>query len=111
MSMASADEMAAMAMESQAQRSVKLVQGLQNDIAERDTMIEKYRSRNNELSAENETYKSQNEQLTTRIAENEKALQAAANQAAEARVVADDQIKLTQRLMDVNARLSANQKI
>ena len=106
LSLAPADELA----EAQAQRTLTMVKGLQNDIAEREVQIENYRSENGSLTIDNNTYKMQNDNLNKAIAAHKNALQFANKQTAEAKAITEDQAKLIQRLMEENARLSANQR-
>lgn len=110
MSMAPPNEMAAMAIEAQAQRTLTMVKGLQRDVEGRDAKIAKHESRKSDLLVVNDVYKTQIDALNKAIEDKTKALQSAEKQAAEAKGITEDQAKLIERLMKENARLSANQK-
>lgn len=111
-SMASGDEMATMAIESQAQRTLSMVRGLQKNIAERDIAIEDYKAKNDALNAANSQFKGENAELKNKNADSEKALKAVEKRAAESKAILEDQNKLIDRLMKDNARLlEANEKV
>ena len=106
MSMASADELA----EAQAQRTLSMIKGLQSDIAERDVRIVNCEAEKSEAVSAKNAYKIQIDGMNKTVAAQGNALDFANKQAAEAKAITEDQAKLIQRLMEGNARLSANQK-
>lgn len=110
-SMAPGNEMAAIAIESQAQRTLSMVKGLQSDVAQRDTIIEDFTAKNEALIATNECFKTENADLKTKVTEVERAFKAVEKRAIESKEILEEQNKLIDRLMKGNARfLEASQK-
>ena len=109
LAMASADELAAIAIESQAERTLGMVDGLQEEIAQRDMAIENYKAKNTALVAANESYSIKNQDLNRAVAAHKKGVDGAGKQAADAKGIIDDQGALIETLMEENARLVANQ--
>ena len=135
-SMSHPEEAAKIGMETQAQRHLNMVKGLQADVAQHAKAAASASVRCKQLENANESLKALKEKLTRQsedgnrkaltdanaklksevdqlreeVTEKDKKLRAAASKAAEATSISDDQARLINKLLDENARLAGNQK-
>lgn len=107
MTMAAPDGFAAFALEAQARQVLAMVNGLQQDVAEKDALIADRQQAEDELSQAIGQYKDEATEAQKTIEDLRASLEASKVRASEAQGVLDSQSDLIKRLMQENARLSA----
>ena len=108
------NEAVAVAVETQAERTLGMVKGLQNEVEECNATITKLKAQNEELVSANGNAVGQARQLGNELDETKAKLQAVEAKATEEKAITDQQSQLIQKLMSTNARLSglgANEKV
>ena len=94
------------AVEAQAERTLGMVKGLQNEVTECNATITKLKAQNEELVSANDNAMGQARQLGSELDETKAKLQVVEAKATEEKAITDQQNQLIQKLMSTNARLS-----
>lgn len=111
MSNSATGQAVAVAVQVQAQSSLNLVHGLQNDVVERDKIIENYKAEEEKLASDHDKLKGEVEEMKEKMKTVNKNVCTAIAWADEAKSISEEQAKLIQKLMLENARLGENQKV